>query len=60
MTRQLTVTAYKTESDYENGDAEYVYEDEANEELALNAHQNFEQLGCWLVTTTNEEGKLIH
>ncbi|USD35639.1 MULTISPECIES: hypothetical protein [Vibrio] len=60
MTRQLKVTAYKTESDYANGIAEYVYESEVNEKLAINAHNDFEESGYWLVTTTNEEGKLIH
>ncbi|EOV8094101.1 hypothetical protein ACOKWN_003873 [Vibrio parahaemolyticus] len=57
MDRTLTITAWETKQDYADNKPE-VYiatsDSEANE-----VHSDFENRGYWLVTTTNDSGKLI-
>ncbi|MDW6094039.1 hypothetical protein SBX64_15985 [Vibrio rhizosphaerae] len=52
----LTITAYETEKDFNNSNVEYHYG--SDRKSTQQVRDDFEQQGFWLVTTTNEDGKL--
>ncbi|OCP68226.1 hypothetical protein [Vibrio parahaemolyticus] len=54
---ELTVTAYLTEDDYCNHRLEQFFT--TSEEAANAFHQEYESKGYYLVTTTNQDGKLV-
>lgn len=59
MSRMLTITAYQTEQDFNCDRPELHYEEEGNESQAWEEYNKRIDSNYWLVTLTNEDGKLL-